>query len=127
MAYRHSVTRRWCITACPGIAAGRLLEITEAGRWSLGDAGPDDIVAVERSPDDLPPGNGLITGTPLTPLASITAAVVANFVNHAPEKGLRFRSSSTVEDIEGFNGSANSSHTEAVRWRSWSTLALMIP
>jgi hypothetical protein len=69
-------------------------------------------------------------------LASITAAAVANFDNHAPEQGLRVRSSSVRSCAPGVrigtrshsrNGSASSSHTEAVRWRSWSTLDLMTP
>lgn len=37
-------------------------------------------------------------------LAAITAALHEHFDALAPEQGLRFRSSSNVEDIEGFNG-----------------------
>lgn len=36
--------------------------------------------------------------------AELTGAVVSHFAGYSPEQGLRFRSSSTVEDIEGFNG-----------------------
>lgn len=34
----------------------------------------------------------------------LTSVVAAHFSAYSPEQGLRFRSSSTVEDIEGFNG-----------------------
>lgn len=72
----------------PGIAAGRLLVVTEGGRWSLGDAGPDDIVAVDRAPDDLPPGNGLITGTPQTPLAHVNVLALNRGIPNAYLAGL---------------------------------------
>ncbi len=37
-------------------------------------------------------------------LAQLTAALKERFASLSPEQGLRFRSSSTVEDVEGFNG-----------------------
>lgn len=37
-------------------------------------------------------------------LATLTTALRAHFADLAPSQGLRFRSSSTAEDIEGFNG-----------------------
>lgn len=72
----------------PAIAAGRLLVITDGGRWSLGDAGPDDIVAIDRAPDDLPPGNGLITGTPQTPLAHVNVLALNRGIPNAYLAGL---------------------------------------
>jgi hypothetical protein len=36
--------------------------------------------------------------------AQLTGVVAPHFAGYSPEQGLRFRSSSTVEDIEGFNG-----------------------
>ncbi len=36
--------------------------------------------------------------------AELTRVLSTHFAGYAPEQGLRFRSSSTVEDIEGFNG-----------------------
>lgn len=72
----------------PAIAAGRLLVVTDGGRWSLGDAGPDDIVAIDRAPDDLPPGNGLITGTPQTPLAHVNVLALNRGIPNAYLAGL---------------------------------------
>ena len=72
----------------PAVAAGRLLVITDGGRWSLGDAGPDDIVAIDRAPDDLPPGNGLITGTPQTPLAHVNVLALNRGIPNAYLAGL---------------------------------------
>ncbi len=72
----------------PAIAAGRLLVVTEGGRWSLGDAGPSDIVAIDRAPDDLPPGNGLITGTPQTPLAHVNVLALNRGIPNAYLAGL---------------------------------------
>lgn len=40
------------------------------------------------------------TGTP----AELLAALDANFADHSVDQGLRFRSSSSVEDVDGFNG-----------------------
>lgn len=71
-----------------GIAAGRLLVITEGGRWSLSDAGPNDIVAIDVAPDDLPPGNGLITGTPQTPLAHVNVLALNRGIPNAFLAGL---------------------------------------
>ena len=70
------------------IAAGRLLVVTDGGRWTLGDAGPDDIVAIDRAPDDLPPGNGLITGTPQTPLAHVNVLALNRGIPNAYLAGL---------------------------------------
>lgn len=72
----------------PAIAAGRLMVITDDGRWSLGDAGPDDIVAIDRAPDDLPPGNGLITGTPQTALAHVNVLALNRGIPNAYLAGL---------------------------------------
>jgi hypothetical protein len=49
---------------------------------------------------------GLVRETPIAPatLAAITAALEESFGGYADEQGLRFRSSSNVEDAEGFNG-----------------------
>ncbi|MBL8915078.1 MAG: hypothetical protein JNM17_30520 [Archangium sp.] len=48
----------------------------------------------------------LIRNTPMnaTTLATITAALRAQFGHYSHLQGLRFRSSSTAEDVEGFNG-----------------------
>ena len=48
----------------------------------------------------------LIRAAPLAPatLALITDALRAQFGHYAVSQGLRFRSSSTAEDVEGFNG-----------------------
>lgn len=72
----------------PAISAGRLLVVTDGGRWSLGDAGPNDIVAIDRAPDDLPPGNGLITGTPQTPLAHVNVLALNRGIPNAYLAGL---------------------------------------
>ncbi|MBL8939589.1 MAG: hypothetical protein JNM69_33820 [Archangium sp.] len=58
---------------------------------------------------DLARGSGLkgtIRERPIAPatLATITAALDASFGHYAKTQGLRFRSSSTAEDVEGFNG-----------------------
>lgn len=71
-----------------GITAGRILVITDGGRWSLSDAGPDDIVVIDRAPDDLPPGNGLITGTPQTPLAHVNVLALNRGIPNAYLAGL---------------------------------------
>lgn len=70
------------------ISAGRLLLVTDGGRYSLGDAGPDDIVAIDRAPDDLPPGNGLITGTPQTALAHVNVLALNRGIPNAYLAGL---------------------------------------
>ncbi|MFK7916500.1 MAG: hypothetical protein AB8G14_00365 [Ilumatobacter sp.] len=72
----------------PGISAGRILVVTDDGRWSLSDAGPDDIVVIDRAPDDLPPGNGLITGTPQTPLAHVNVLALNRGIPNAYLAGL---------------------------------------
>lgn len=71
-----------------GVAAGRLLVVTDGGRWSLSDAGPNDIVAVDVAPDDLPLGNGLITGTPQTPLAHVNVLALNRGIPNAFLAGL---------------------------------------
>lgn len=71
-----------------GVAAGRLLVVTEGGRWSLSDAGPNDIIAIDVAPDDLPPGNGLITGTPQTPLAHVNILALNRGIPNAFLAGL---------------------------------------
>lgn len=58
---------------------------------------------------DLARGGGvkdLIRNTPLAPATAmlITDALHAQFGHYAVSQGLRFRSSSTAEDVEGFNG-----------------------
>jgi hypothetical protein len=49
---------------------------------------------------------GLVESTPIAPttLAEIERTLGAAYANLAPTQGIRFRSSSNVEDIEGFNG-----------------------
>jgi len=49
---------------------------------------------------------GLVERTPIAPatLEAITAALRAAYADLAVTQGIRFRSSSNVEDIEGFNG-----------------------
>jgi hypothetical protein len=49
---------------------------------------------------------GAIATTPMTPAlrADVTSAVATAFTSLPEGTGLRFRSSSTVEDVEGFNG-----------------------
>ncbi len=48
----------------------------------------------------------LVRNAPLSPAfeAELTRVLNRHFAGYSPEQGLRFRSSSTVEDIEGFNG-----------------------
>jgi len=48
----------------------------------------------------------LVRHSPLAPNfeAELSRVLERHFAGYAPEQGLRFRSSSTVEDIEGFNG-----------------------
>jgi hypothetical protein len=55
---------------------------------------------------DLGGVQGLILQTPVAPdtLAAITGAVDDHFGRYADDQALRFRSSSNVEDAEGFNG-----------------------
>lgn len=58
---------------------------------------------------DLARGSGLkgtIRERPIAPatLTAITTALNAKFGHYAKTQGLRFRSSSTAEDVEGFNG-----------------------
>lgn len=49
---------------------------------------------------------GLLRAAPIEPatLAAITESITTTFGDYADTQGLRFRSSSNVEDIEGFNG-----------------------
>ena len=49
---------------------------------------------------------GIILSTPIAPatLAAIEDALLSNFGRYAASQALRFRSSSNVEDAEGFNG-----------------------
>ena len=49
---------------------------------------------------------GQIRTAPIDPqtLSTLTTALVARFGHYATSQGLRFRSSSTAEDVEGFNG-----------------------
>ncbi len=49
---------------------------------------------------------GILLNTPMAPstLASILDALELKFGRYADEQGLRFRSSSNIEDAEGFNG-----------------------
>lgn len=49
---------------------------------------------------------GELRSTPLAPatLSTLTAALTTRFGHYAVTQGLRFRSSSTAEDVEGFNG-----------------------
>ncbi|MDP2274308.1 MAG: PEP/pyruvate-binding domain-containing protein [Archangium sp.] len=58
---------------------------------------------------DLARAGGLkdeLRAAPIAPatLATLTAALTARFGHYAVTQGLRFRSSSTAEDVEGFNG-----------------------
>ena len=58
---------------------------------------------------DLARGSGLkgaIRARPIAPatMTDITEALTAKFGHYAKTQGLRFRSSSTAEDVEGFNG-----------------------
>jgi hypothetical protein len=48
----------------------------------------------------------LVRHSPLSPAfeAELTRVLTRHFAGYSPDQGLRFRSSSTVEDIEGFNG-----------------------
>ena len=49
---------------------------------------------------------GLVQDTPINPatLTRIRGELATIFADYAPTQGIRFRSSSNVEDIEGFNG-----------------------
>ncbi|MFZ5439577.1 MAG: hypothetical protein ACOZQL_06195 [Myxococcota bacterium] len=49
---------------------------------------------------------GQLRATPVAPatMATLTTAIAAQFGHYALTQGLRFRSSSTAEDVEGFNG-----------------------
>ena len=65
--------------------------------------GPGDVLG------DFARAGGLkdeIRAAPLAPstLATLTGALQARFGHYAVTQGLRFRSSSTAEDVEGFNG-----------------------
>ncbi len=65
--------------------------------------GPGDVLG------DFARAGGLkdsIRAAPIDPttLATITAALTTRFGHYAVTQGLRFRSSSTAEDVEGFNG-----------------------
>lgn len=71
-----------------GVAAGRLLLVTDDSRYSLSDAGPDDIVVVQRTPDFLPPGAALITGSPQTPLAHVNVLALNRGIPNAYLAGM---------------------------------------
>lgn len=71
-----------------GVAAGHLLLVTDDGRYTLTDARPDDIVVVQRTPDVLPPGTALITGTPQTPLAHVNVLALNRGIPNAFLAGL---------------------------------------
>jgi len=56
----------------------------------------------------------IIRSKPVAPatLSQIQSALAAQFVDFSPKQGLRFRSSSNVEDVDGFNGAGlYESHT----------------
>ena len=78
---------------------------TAEGRWAAELAAGDGLM-------------GAVAGTPMP--ASVAAALAAEvdrqFAWLDPDQGLRFRSSSTVEDIEGFNGAGL--YTSATGWRN---------
>jgi hypothetical protein len=57
---------------------------------------------------------GIVRSTPIAPatLLTLTAALQDHFGRYHPSQGLRFRSSSTIEDADGFNGAGlYESHT----------------
>lgn len=60
----------------------------------------------------------MIRERPIAPqtLADIEAFLKVQFIDHSPGQGLRFRSSSTVEDIEGFNGAGLYSSKTGFLW-----------
>jgi hypothetical protein len=69
----------------------------------LNSHGPGDVLG------DLARAGGLkgeLRAAPIAPatLATLTAALSTRFEHFAVTQGLRFRSSSTAEDVEGFNG-----------------------
>ncbi len=69
----------------------------------LNSHGPGNVLG------DLARAGGLkeeLRAAPIAPatLATLTAALTARFGHYAVTQGLRFRSSSTAEDVEGFNG-----------------------
>lgn len=79
---------------------------------------PDDAAFAERFLGAHPPGDvlgdfaraggvrGALRDVHVAPatLAELTQALTQAFGHYAPTQGLRFRSSSTAEDVEGFNG-----------------------
>ncbi len=69
----------------------------------LNSHGPGNVLG------DLARAEGLkseLRAAPIAPatLATLTAALTSRFGHYAVTQGLRFRSSSTAEDVEGFNG-----------------------
>jgi hypothetical protein len=53
----------------PGVTAGRV-KLLQAGEEIA--TGPDDLVVLAELPDELPPGVGLVTGVPQTPLSHVS-------------------------------------------------------
>ena len=94
----------------------RVLGLEGIGGWNTRHpelpAFPGDFLATRPSGDVLRTViesggiSGLVTSKPMDPvaLAAITAMAEDHFGSYADVQGLRFRSSSNVEDAEGFNG-----------------------
>jgi len=101
-----------------GDARMRNLVLEGPNRYDKRYPGAVDAAAKTKFLDDRPTGHALgdlvragglknsIRDKPLeaATLESITTAVATHFDGYAVSQGLRFRSSSNVEDIEGFNG-----------------------
>lgn len=99
-------------------ARARFLMLEGLGGFSTRYTSPDDIAwrdtFLQEHPSGDPLGDMVLAGgfkkvlrdTPIPPatLAPVEDALRAHYAPLSPRQGLRFRSSSTVEDIEGFNG-----------------------
>jgi hypothetical protein len=61
-----------------GVTAARLLLVTGNSRYSLSNAGHDDMVVVQRTPGQLPSTIALTTGTPQAPLTHVLNRDIPN-------------------------------------------------
>lgn len=99
-------------------ADGRVRFLALEGEARFRRTHPDDEAFVAQFFNTHGPGNllgdlarsgglkGALRAAPIAPatLATLTSALKTRFGHYAVTQGLRFRSSSTAEDVEGFNG-----------------------
>lgn len=102
----------------PGDPRARYLVLEGAETYLQRYSGPADVAYLAEVDLLHPPGDrfgdlargvglrGAFLSTPVPPavLDPILAELTARYAHLAPSQGLRFRSSSNIEDIEGFNG-----------------------